>query len=58
MILEQDFLNGSVLILKRGTSLTETWIARMENFAKTRDAQELIDVRVPGSGSGRELDQR
>jgi DNA-binding response OmpR family regulator len=58
MILEQDFLNGSVLILKKGTSLTETWIARMENFAKTRDAQELIDVRVPGPGGGRDLDHR
>jgi CheY-like chemotaxis protein len=58
MILEKDFLNGNLLILKQGTSLTETWIARMENFARTRDAQELIDVRVPGPGGARDLDQR
>jgi CheY-like chemotaxis protein len=58
MILERDFLgNGNMLILKTGTVLTETWIERLENFAKARDSQELIDVRVPGARV-RELDRR
>jgi hypothetical protein len=58
MILEKDFLgNGDLLILKKGTTLSETWIARLENFAKARDPQELIDVRVPGTRV-REIDRR
>jgi len=57
MILEKDFLgNGDLLILKKGTILSETWIERLENFAKARD-QELIDVRVPGTRV-REIDRR
>jgi CheY-like chemotaxis protein len=48
MILEKDFFgNGNLLILKKGTILTETWIERLGNFAQARDAQELIDVGVP-----------
>jgi DNA-binding response OmpR family regulator len=58
MILEKDFLgNGNMLILKKGTILTETWIERLENFAKARDSQELIHVRVPGARV-RELDRK
>jgi hypothetical protein len=50
MVLEKDFLtnDGNLMILKGGTILTDTWIERMENFSKTRAAQEQIDVRVPG----------
>jgi CheY-like chemotaxis protein len=55
MVLEGDFFgNGNLLVLKKGTILTETWIERLENFSKARDAQELIDVFVPiltGAGS-------
>jgi hypothetical protein len=49
MILEHDVLSkeNNLLILKEGTILTETWIARLENFAKTRGALELLGVRVP-----------
>ena len=48
MILEKDVMSkGNVPILKAGTVLTATWIERLENFAKTRGVQELIDVRVP-----------
>jgi hypothetical protein len=50
MVLEKDFLtnNGNLMVLKGGTILTDTWIERLENFSKTRGAQEQIDVRVPG----------
>jgi len=49
MVLEKDVLSsdGNLLVLKKGTILTETWIARLENFAKSRRAQELVDVRIP-----------
>ncbi len=42
MVLERDVLSkdGNLLILKGGTILTETWIERLENFAKARGAQE------------------
>lgn len=48
MVLDQDVLSkdGSLLILKAGTVLTETWIQRLENFAKTRGLQELVGVRI------------
>jgi CheY-like chemotaxis protein len=49
MVLEKDVWSkdGTLLILKEGTILTETWIERLENFAKSRGAQELVDVRIP-----------
>jgi CheY-like chemotaxis protein len=49
MTLDQDVhsRDGNLLILKEGTILTETWIERLENFAKARGAQELLDVRIP-----------
>lgn len=49
MALDQDVLSsdGNLLIFKEGTILTETWIERLENFAKARGTQELLDVRVP-----------
>jgi response regulator RpfG family c-di-GMP phosphodiesterase len=48
MALHKDVTSkdGSVLIFKEGTVLTETWIERLENFAKTRGVQELLDVRI------------
>ena len=53
MVLEKDVLSkdGNLLILKGGTVLTDTWIERLENFAKTRGAQETLGVRVPSSRS-------
>jgi hypothetical protein len=49
MVLEKDVLSkdGNLLILKEGTILTETWLERLENFAKSRGARELVDVRIP-----------
>ncbi len=40
MVLERDVFeqDGNLLILKEGTILTETWIERLENFAKARGA--------------------
>lgn len=55
MVLEGDFFgNGNLLILKKGTILTETWIERLGNFSKARGAQESIDVFVPiPAGAGK-----
>ncbi len=49
MVLEEDVLSkdGNLLIFKRGTTLTETWIERLANFAKAPGAQEPVGVRVP-----------
>jgi DNA-binding response OmpR family regulator len=49
MVLEQDVISekGNFLILKKGTILNETWIERLDNFAKTRGLQEPLDVRIP-----------
>ncbi len=49
MVIEDDILSkdGKLLILKGGTVLTDIWIERLENFAKTRGAQELVGVRIP-----------
>lgn len=50
MILAEDIQDGSLLILKQGTLLTETWIERLQNFTKTRDLPEMVHVRVPRVG--------
>jgi DNA-binding response OmpR family regulator len=57
MIIEEDVMtkDGNLLILKGGTVLTDTWIERLDNFAKTRGAQETIGVRIPSSALGRLL---
>jgi DNA-binding response OmpR family regulator len=49
MVIENDVLSkeGSLLILKGGTTLTDVWIERLENFAKTRGANEMLSVRIP-----------
>ncbi len=49
MVIEDDVLSkdGNLLILKAGTVLNDTWIERLENFAKTRGAHEMIGVRIP-----------
>ncbi len=49
MALDRDATSsdGKLLILEEGTILTEIWIERLENFAKARGAQELLDVRIP-----------
>lgn len=54
MILDEDVMSkdGNLLILKAGTVLTETWIERLENFAKVRGV-EVARVRIPtGAGAG------
>ena len=49
MILERDVLSTdtNLLIFKKGTVLTETWIERLVNFAKAPGLQEPVHVRVP-----------
>ena len=49
MALDKDVTSkdGNLLIFKEGTVLTETWIERLENFAKTGGAQDLMEVRIP-----------
>jgi DNA-binding response OmpR family regulator len=49
MVLDNDVFseNGQVLILKEGTILTEIWIERLKNFARSWDTHELISVRLP-----------
>ncbi|HEY3836192.1 MAG TPA: response regulator [Bryobacteraceae bacterium] len=48
LVLDKDVLgmNGKLLILKEGTVLTDTWIERLENFARVQDGQEIVEVRV------------
>jgi DNA-binding response OmpR family regulator len=50
MVLEEDLMSKDkkLLILKKGTILTGTWIDRIGNFAKVRSVQDLARVRVPG----------
>jgi len=53
MVLEIDILsnNGAVLILKKGTALTEVWIERIRNFAQSWGIARVIPVRI-GSLTG------
>lgn len=48
MALEEDLssADGTYLIFKKGTVLTETWIERLRNFANTHGIQELAHVRI------------
>jgi CheY-like chemotaxis protein len=48
MILDEDILNqdGKLVMMKAGTVLTETWIERLENFARLRGT-ENVRVQVP-----------
>jgi hypothetical protein len=50
MVLEEDVssTDGKFLLFKKGTVLTETWIERLRNFAKTPGIQELAYVRISG----------
>jgi hypothetical protein len=49
MILETDIMSrdGKLLILRRGTVLTDTWLERLDNFSKAQGAQFLVNARVP-----------
>jgi response regulator RpfG family c-di-GMP phosphodiesterase len=50
MVLEEDVssADGKFLLFKKETVLTETWIERLRNFAKTQGTQDLVHVRIPG----------
>jgi hypothetical protein len=50
MVLEEDIASadGKSLLLKKGTVLTETWIERLGNFAKTLGTQDQVYVGIPG----------
>lgn len=49
MVLEANVSSkdGTILILKMGMILTETWIERLKNFAIAQGAQEPLAVRIP-----------
>ena len=49
MVLEKDVVSttGNLVIFKQGTVLTETWIERLANFARSLGVEEPIDVRIP-----------
>ena len=50
MVIEDDVFtaDGNLLILKGGTVLNDIWIERLENFAKTRGAPEVVSARIAG----------
>jgi CheY-like chemotaxis protein len=52
MVIEKDVCSrdGNLVILKRGTVLTQVWIERLENFARAGRVPESIEVRVPSLG--------
>jgi hypothetical protein len=49
MVLEGDApsKDGTLIILKKGMILTDTWIERLKNFAIAQGAREPLAVRVP-----------
>jgi hypothetical protein len=49
MILENSITghDTSMLILKKGTVLNDTWIERLKNYAVTQGVREPLDIRVP-----------
>jgi CheY-like chemotaxis protein len=59
MILESDVLStdSNLLIFKKGTTLTETWIERLVNFAKAPGLQEPVEVRVPRLAGARRFEE-
>jgi hypothetical protein len=50
MTLEEDVMSetSGLIIFRKETILTETWIERLENFAKSQGIKEPLRVRVPG----------
>ena len=59
MILDSDVLStdSNLLIFKKGTTLTETWIERQVNFAKAPGLKEPVEVRVPRSAGVRRFEE-
>jgi DNA-binding response OmpR family regulator len=59
MILERDVLSSdnNLLIFKKGTTLTDTWIERLVNFAKAPGLQEPVEVRVPRLADARKFEE-
>jgi CheY-like chemotaxis protein len=57
MTLEEDVVSKSkgMTILRKGTILNETWIERLENFARYQGVNEPLRVRVTGLGRFRSL---
>jgi DNA-binding response OmpR family regulator len=49
MVLENNVTghDGSMLILKKGTILNDTWIERLKNYSTTQGVREPLDIRVP-----------
>jgi len=53
MVLEEEVASTStrILILRKGAILTDTWIERLKNFARSHGVAEPIPVLVPGTAS-------
>jgi CheY-like chemotaxis protein len=48
MALEEDAVSGSgMIILRKDTVLTDTWIERLGNFAKFQGVKQPLQVRIP-----------
>ena len=59
MILDRDVLSAdsNLLIFKKGTTLSDTWIERLVNFAKAPGLQEPVEVRVPRLASAHQFEE-
>jgi hypothetical protein len=57
MTLEQDVISKSngMTIFRKGTILNETWIERLQNFARHQGVNEPLRVGVTGLGRFRSL---
>ena len=53
MVLDKEVVSKStgILIFRKGAILTDTWIERLENFAKTQGIAEPLAVLIPGPAS-------
>jgi len=60
MVLETDLVSsdGNLLVLKEGTVLSETWLERLENFARTRGAAIGGGAHSPARRSGNTNNER
>jgi hypothetical protein len=59
MVLDKDVVGDDqkLLIMKEGAVLTEIWIERLGNFAKSWGKHQLVDVRLPRIGVARTLEE-
>jgi hypothetical protein len=50
MTLDEDLITkrAGIMVLRKGTTLTDTWIEMLLNFARLGEVGELLPVLVPG----------